>query len=191
MARHAPDMAFGRPAFTACAYPGVSPFGANGNGRPLGLPNLTNGPRAARYGIGLLIGVRYQARYYRKRSCRLAGWSALSGRNDPKGPIGLRSGQARPAVFYPCRGTPPSSDPPRPALRGGRVTDGDGGSMGAVSGAGISFCVWGNALSRAPARGPSAGCHPAKAGAHPECVGSCHRHRGARPAGVGPRPAPG
>src|SRR5690606_27526397 len=89
--------------------------------------NKQNEPLAVRHGIGLLNGVRYQARYYRKRSCRLAGWTVAPSRKGRVKAMTLHERQARPAVFYPCRGTPPSSDPPRPTLRGGRVSTGTEG----------------------------------------------------------------
>ena len=49
--------------------------------------------------------------------------------------VPLSGGPFQPApggteVFYPRRGTPPSSDPPRPTLRRDRVTGGDGKEYG-------------------------------------------------------------
>jgi hypothetical protein len=64
---------------------------------------------------------------------------------QPSGPFfkgrSIRLAPDSAEVFYPRRGTPPSSDPPRPTLRRGRVCDGDGRSMGEDFDAGITFCL--------------------------------------------------
>jgi hypothetical protein len=59
--------------------------------------------------------------------------------------VPLSAGPFQPApggtkVFYPRRGTPPSSDPPRPTLRRDRVTGGDGREYGGRFKGGDKIC---------------------------------------------------
>ncbi len=88
-------------------------------------------PLAVRHGIGLLRGPGLR-RYL---------WGPAAGASvlpciwpQPSGPLfkgnSIRLAPDSAEVFYPRRRAPSPSDPPRPALRRGRVYDGDGGSMG-------------------------------------------------------------
>src|SRR5690606_12113107 len=132
-----PDMPFGRLALRPALSPGFPPGETVTDGN---WPHRTHRPdqRPPVTASACLVesGIRRAS-----VADAAAGWrDGLLAPCTPASDGRLRrKGQARPAVFYPRRGTPPSSDPPRPALRGGRVTDGDGTSMEEVLGAGISF----------------------------------------------------